>query len=36
VETSEIEKPVHFPEFVKVIRELTGVESYRNAVLARK
>ena len=36
VETSEIEKPIHFPEFVKVIRELTGVESYRNAVLARK
>ncbi len=36
VESTELNEEIHFPEYIKVIRELTGDERFRNAVLARK
>lgn len=36
VEANTREGRIHFPDYVKVIRELTGVAEYRNAALARQ
>lgn len=35
-ETKNTDSEIEFPESVSVIRELTGLEEYRNSVLARK
>ncbi|MDO4805234.1 MAG: AAA family ATPase [Lachnospiraceae bacterium] len=36
VEANTITGQIHFPDYVRVIRELTGVPEFRNAALARR